>query len=323
MLPLPSREHVAPDRLAGQIRALDVEREDRVEPLLGEVLGGAAKCRARAVDQDVHRPELRDGALGHRLDRPAVGHVAVHRDRATALCVDRRRGRSGSVVVDVDDHDGRTRLRKALGDRRTDPAASARHAGDTAAEAEEPGDEPGRDLEAIVGACAGWFWCAHALSSIGNGASCSSAASAALTPATTSATWGSTSRSSTAANGIGVSFAVTRTGRERRRCQAASETRATTSLAKPPARAPSLTTTSLPRLLDRADDRVEVERLQRAEIDDLDLDALAGQLTPGLEGELDASRRRRRPSRPCPRASSPATPIGTVYSPSGTGPRRL
>ena len=48
-----------------------------------------------------------------------------------------------------------TRLRKTLGDRRTDPAASAGHAGDTAAEAEQPCHEPGRDLEAIVGACAG------------------------------------------------------------------------------------------------------------------------------------------------------------------------
>ena len=42
----------------------------------------------------------------------------------------------------------RTRLRKALGDRRTDPAASAGHARDTPAEAEEPVHESGRDLEA-------------------------------------------------------------------------------------------------------------------------------------------------------------------------------
>ena len=148
---------------------------------------------------------------------------------------------------------------------------------------------PGRNLE--VGCTGGgWLRDAHVRSSVVGGTSLSPVASAALTPATTSATCGSTSRSSTAANGIGVSFAVTRTGRASSRSQAASVTRATTSLAKPPARAPSLDDDEPARLLERGNDRVEVERLQRPEIDHLDLDALAGEPASGLQRELNPAR---------------------------------
>src|SRR5262249_30196830 len=52
-----------------------------------------------------------------------------------------------------------------------------------------------------------------------------------LTPVTTSSTCGSTSRSSAVAYGIGVSFAVTRTGAARNESQTSSTRRATTSLA--------------------------------------------------------------------------------------------
>ena len=95
--------------------------------------------------------------------------------------------------------------------RRSDPAAAARDAGDTATEAEEALHESGRDLEDSA-VRDGLFRALMFDLRCRNDRSCSPVASAALTPATTSATWGSTSRSSTAANGIGVSFAVTRTG---------------------------------------------------------------------------------------------------------------
>ena len=77
MLPLPRESMWRPNAWHGQVRALDVEVEDRVEPLLGEVLRRAAEGRARAVDEDVDRPSSPTIALGRRLDRLAVGHVAV------------------------------------------------------------------------------------------------------------------------------------------------------------------------------------------------------------------------------------------------------
>src|SRR5581483_10834385 len=140
-------------------------------------------------------------------------------------------------------------------------------------------------------------------------------------PATTSSTCGSTSRSSVEAYGIGVSLAVTRTGAARSASHAASTTRATTSLAKPPARAPSLTTTSRPVF------RMDASIASRSS---------GFSVRTSITSSSMASRASCRPAcsarwTPCPYATTvasvpsrftSATPSGTVYSPSGTGPRR-
>ncbi len=152
------REHVATERLARKVRALDVEVEDRVEALLREVLGRAAERRARAVDEDVDLPELADDAV-RQSPRPPARSVT-----SQWSCAPGRPGRAivaavaaaPSSSMSIDD-DASTGLGEALGDRGSDPAAAARDTGDATTEAEEALDESGRDLEVGSARATGWF----------------------------------------------------------------------------------------------------------------------------------------------------------------------
>ncbi len=121
---------------------------------------------------------------------------------------DRGADRRRTLDVDVDDADRRARLRETGRHRGAEPARPAGDDRDAVLEAEEARDEP-------VGQRARHH-----------------AATIVVTAATRSSTVGSTSRSSAAAYGIGVSFAVTRTGVARNEpTPTASTMRATTSAA--------------------------------------------------------------------------------------------
>ena len=70
------REHLPAESLAGEVGALEVERDDPVELLFGELLGGRAVGHPRAVDEDVGAAEFVDDAIGERVDLLLDGHVA-------------------------------------------------------------------------------------------------------------------------------------------------------------------------------------------------------------------------------------------------------
>ena len=81
-------EHDPAERLAGQEAALQVQRDQRVVAILGEVLGRRAEGRAGAVHQHVHLAVLGHDGLGRPVDGRAGGDVADPRGG-------RRRPRSG------------------------------------------------------------------------------------------------------------------------------------------------------------------------------------------------------------------------------------
>ena len=92
-----------------------------------------------------------------------------------------------------------------------------------------------------------------------------------------------------------MSFAVTRTGAARSESYASSITRATTSLANPPARAPSLTTTSRPVLrTDPPSVSMSSGFSVRRSTTSSSI-ALSASCRAGLQREVDALRVARRP----------------------------
>src|SRR4051794_20897258 len=202
----PLLQHPPAEALTRQERALQVEGDDRVEPVLGELLGGGAEGGAGAVDEHVDAAEPGDHVGDGEVDCRRVGDVGGERGGRAARVPDRGAHLAGALRVDVHDRDRRARLREAAGDRCAEPARAASDDRDAALEAEEACDK-----------------------SVGERCR-RHAAVIAFTAATRSSTVGSTSRSSAVAYGIGVSFAVTRAGVARNASMpTASTIRATTS----------------------------------------------------------------------------------------------
>ena len=141
MLPFPWLEHLPAEALTGQERALQVERHDGVEPILRELLGGAAEGGARAVDEHVDAAEPGDHIRDDAVDGRRVGDVRGERSGRAARVGDRGTHFGRALCVDVDDGDRCTRLREAGGDRGAEPARSADDDCDAVLEAEEACDK--------------------------------------------------------------------------------------------------------------------------------------------------------------------------------------
>ena len=136
-------QHVPAEALAGQERALQVERDDGVESVLGKLLGRGAERRAGAVDEHVDPTEPRDDVGDGAVDGRRVGDVRRERCRRPAGGRDRGACLGGAIGVHVDDGDRRARLRETGGDRSAEPTRPTGDHRDAVLEAEEARDEPG------------------------------------------------------------------------------------------------------------------------------------------------------------------------------------
>ena len=96
------REHLAAEGLAAEIRALQIEIEDEVEPLLGKFLGRAVRARrSRWRSRRADLPDRDADVAGHGLSMPGrdgfltpAGHRRQDDERvALADVVSARRGR--------------------------------------------------------------------------------------------------------------------------------------------------------------------------------------------------------------------------------------
>ena len=272
------------------------------------------------------RPSSRDDRACRRLDRLAIGDVAVDRQSprrpARAIVATVAAAPSSSMSTTT------TRApacASPLAMRGPDPAAAARDTGDATVEAEEPVDEPGRDLEDVLGRvrrrCSRH---AHALSSVGFVTS--------LSPASCSAAFDAGDDVVDLGQHLALEHGserhrrVLRRDAHRRRVERGPTPhrrrgRRPRSRSLRPARPRSRRRAGRV-FRDRPDDRVEVERLQRPEVDHLDLDPVLARAAARLQRELHRRPRTRPPSRPCPRASRRRRRSAPCSRSSGTGPRR-
>ena len=118
--------HLPRDGLRGPERADQVDVDDRLELLVGQVEEPVAPVDARAVHEPVDAPELLDGRRHHRLDVGAVGDVAGRGAHPVAVALQQRvlRRRAGDAVRE---HDARAALEQH---RRGGEADAAPAAGD-------------------------------------------------------------------------------------------------------------------------------------------------------------------------------------------------
>ena len=126
------------DRLRGEHGALEVEREDLVEALLGD-LGDAepGDQRAGVVDEDVDRPELGRRALHERANVLGAPHVGRDGDRRAAGRHDPVARLFGALpVAMVAERDVGAEIRERDRGRRADARRCAGHERDAAGEVE-------------------------------------------------------------------------------------------------------------------------------------------------------------------------------------------
>src|SRR5271166_1232349 len=121
-------QHMRQHRLHGVERAVDVEREGLLDERVIDLEKlGAPDCRARRVEEKVHRAERGDRARHHVVDFFARGDVGRERERLAAGAIDGRRSVARALLVDV----GADDVGPFAGeDQRGGAADAARRAGD-------------------------------------------------------------------------------------------------------------------------------------------------------------------------------------------------
>src|SRR5271167_865294 len=121
-------EHMRQHGLHGVERAVDVEREGLLEERVIDLEKlGAPDCRARRVEEKVHRAERGHRARHHVVDFRARGDIGLERERLAAGAIDGGRGVARALLVDV----GADNVRPFAGeDQRGGAADAARRAGD-------------------------------------------------------------------------------------------------------------------------------------------------------------------------------------------------